>query len=127
MNDFNPDRFNEAAAKLKALTGVNVRPDPVREIQREAVSAKVTKMLQNPAFVCEAFSEIPDNILKVIGAASANQARERDASIGLVVQTCIHDYATKCAESELQWECFDAQRQFEQELRDNEDDARRAA
>jgi len=125
MNDFNPDAVNAAAAKIKELSGIDIRP--VRNIHQEEVERRAKEKLKDVAFICEAFSEMDDSAIRDVGATilgEMNNPNLRYACIGFHVYHGLKAYAMKCAEQDMKWAGFDAQRQFEQELRDNEDAAR---
>lgn len=97
---------------------------PIEQRYHEEVERRAAEKLKNAAFIAEALSEIADLELRTYGGLILT-GKDCDSVIGYAIRRHLTEYATEQAKLDMKFADFDAQREFEEELRDNEMDARR--
>ena len=113
MTDFDIDRLNNAIRTLNAMNEQPTQPPMVADESREEarerterIEALAAMKLQDVAFICEAWSEIPSLTLLEIAsfASSCDPYTDYRSRQGWVkVAAGLRAYAFAVAEKELSW------------------------
>lgn len=115
MNDFDPDVIIEAARIIKENSGMDILPErpiqppfvpdetaaDIRAWERKQLDI-AANFLRNDANICEAFSELPDEIILLTGrAAMSNQSDALMLEIGRAICAGMYAYALEYAEGQM--------------------------